>query len=259
MSQGNHRGLRDRLLQRQPLGVFWMSTGSIAIMELAASAKPDAIVIDAQHGLWDRLAIEHAVGLASRHVPVLVRTAENTPVAAGQALDAGADGIIVPLIEDAEAAARAVAAARFPPHGVRSGGGVRPVAQGFANYYAEADAGTVVGIMIETKRGVDNARAIARRPASISCRSGRAISHSRSALFHNPIPGLTTPAARSSMPAMRRAFRAGSSRTVPTVPSSAAPKATRLSSPQTISTLLLPDFPLLSTNSAPRRVGVARH
>lgn len=161
MSAGNHRGLRDRLKQRRPLGVFWMSTGSIAVLELAARAEPDAVVIDAQHGLWDRLAIEHAVGLASRHVPVLVRTAENTPVAISQALDAGANGVIIPLIEDAEAAARAVAAARFPPHGVRSGGGVRPVAQGFADYYADANAGTVVGVMIETKRGVDNVRAIA--------------------------------------------------------------------------------------------------
>ena len=47
-------GLRARLARNLPLGVFWMSTGSTAVMELAASAAPDAIVIDAQHGLWDR-------------------------------------------------------------------------------------------------------------------------------------------------------------------------------------------------------------
>jgi 2-keto-3-deoxy-L-rhamnonate aldolase RhmA len=161
MFTGNNQRFRDRLKRGQPLGVFWMSTGSIAVLELAARAKPDAVVVDAQHGLWDRLAVEHAVGLACPHVPVLVRTAENTPVAISQALDAGAEGVIIPLIDNADAAARAVAAARFPPHGVRSGGGVRPVAQGFANYYADANAGTVVGVMIETQRGVDNVRAIA--------------------------------------------------------------------------------------------------
>ena len=47
-------GLRARFARNLPLGVFWMSTGSTAVMEIAAEAAPDAIVIDAQHGLWDR-------------------------------------------------------------------------------------------------------------------------------------------------------------------------------------------------------------
>lgn len=156
--------LRNRLAQRLPLGVFWMSTGSAAVLELAAHAKPDAIVIDAQHGLWDRLSIEYAVGTVSRHAPVLIRTAENGVVAIGQALDAGAEGVIVPMIEDEKEAAAAVAAARFPPHGERSAGGVRPLGQDFANYYAQADAETVVGVMIETQRGVHNAVGIAGTP-----------------------------------------------------------------------------------------------
>jgi 2-keto-3-deoxy-L-rhamnonate aldolase RhmA len=156
--------LRNRLAQRLPLGVFWMSTGSAAVLELAAYAKPDVVVIDAQHGLWDRQSIEHAVGIASRHAPVLVRTAENGAVAIGQALDAGAEGVIVPLIEDEKEAAAAVAAARFPPQGERSAGGVRPLGQGFASYYAQANAGTVVGVMIETRRGVHNATGIAGTP-----------------------------------------------------------------------------------------------
>ncbi len=161
MFAANHGSLRDRLAQRQPLGVFWMSTGSPAVIELAAAAEPDAIVIDAQHGLWDRQTIEYAVGAARLHAPVLVRTAENSPVAIGQALDAGAEGVIVPLIEDERQAAAAVAAARFPPHGARSAGGVRPLNQGFADYYTQANAGTVVGVMIETEHAVQNAQAIA--------------------------------------------------------------------------------------------------
>jgi 2-keto-3-deoxy-L-rhamnonate aldolase RhmA len=160
----NQKSLRERLAKGEPLGVFWMSTGSVAAIELAAVAKPDAIVLDAQHGLWDRMSIEHAVGSGSRHAPVLVRTAENSAVAIGQALDAGADGVIVPLIEDTEEAAAAVAAARFPPHGVRSAGGVRALSRGFADYYAHANAHTVVGVMIETERAVENAAEIAGTP-----------------------------------------------------------------------------------------------
>jgi kynurenine formamidase/2-keto-3-deoxy-L-rhamnonate aldolase RhmA len=154
-------GLRARLARSLPIGAFWMTTGSTAVMEIAAGAAPDAIVIDAQHGLWDRQSLEHAVGLVSNRVPVLVRTAENSAIAIGQALDAGAEGIVVPLIETGTEAAAAVAAARFPPRGTRSGGGVRPLAHDFARYYAAANDRTVVGVMIETQRGVDNASAIA--------------------------------------------------------------------------------------------------
>ena len=156
--------LRHRIGQSEPIGLFWMSLGSPTIIELAAQAAPDAIVIDAQHGLWDRLTIEHAIGIASKTGPVLVRVAENSANAIGQALDAGAEGVIVPLIETDEEAAAAVAAARFPPEGVRSGGGVRPLGRDFGAYYMNAMQHTIVGVMIETLRGVRQAAAIANTP-----------------------------------------------------------------------------------------------
>ena len=56
-------------------------------MELAAGAAPDAIVIDAQHGLWDRQALEHAVGNVSSRMPVLIRTADASAIAISQALE----------------------------------------------------------------------------------------------------------------------------------------------------------------------------
>ena len=106
-------GLRARFARNQPLGVFWMNTGSTAVMEIAAEAAPDAIVIDAQHGLWDRTTLEHAVGLVSNRVPVMVRTADASAISISQALDTGAEGVIVPLIETDEQAAAAVSAARL--------------------------------------------------------------------------------------------------------------------------------------------------
>jgi 2-keto-3-deoxy-L-rhamnonate aldolase RhmA len=154
--------LRRRLAQQRPVGVFWMSTGSATVIELAVHAKPDAVVIDAQHGVWDRQTIEYAVGAVGQHAPVLIRTAENSPVAIGQALDAGAEGVIVPLIETEHEAAAAVTAARFPPDGARSAGGVRALGRDFASYLAEAKQRTIVGVMIETGRAVQNAGAIAK-------------------------------------------------------------------------------------------------
>src|SRR5947209_3165191 len=154
-------GLRARFARKSPIGAFWMTTGSTAVMEVAAEAAPDAIVIDAQHGLWDRTNLEHAVGLVSNRVPVLVRTGDASAISISQALDTGAEGVIAPLIETDAQAAAAVVAARFPPHGSRSGGGVRPLTRDFARYYAAANDRTVVGVMIETQRGVHNASAIA--------------------------------------------------------------------------------------------------
>ncbi len=138
--------------------------GSTTIIELAGAAHADAVVIDMQHGLWDRMSLEAALGAIAPGTPVLVRVAENAAPAIGQALDAGAEGVIVPLVEDGGEAAEAVAAARFPPQGRRSGGGVRPLAAGFFDYYASANERTAVGVMIETARGAENAAAIARTP-----------------------------------------------------------------------------------------------
>jgi 2-keto-3-deoxy-L-rhamnonate aldolase RhmA len=155
--------LRSRL-GRQPLAALWMAVGSTTVIELAGAARADAVVIDMQHGLWDRASLEAAVGAVAAGIPALVRVAENSGVAIGQALDAGAEGVIVPLIEDGGEAAQAVAAARFPPQGRRSGGGVRPLARGFHHYCAGANERTIVGVMIETARGTKNAAAIAQTP-----------------------------------------------------------------------------------------------
>lgn len=153
--------LRRLIGRNGPVGVFWMSMGTPAIVELALEAHPDAIVIDGQHGLWERRSIEETIGTIGERAPVLVRVAENSPFVISQALDAGAVGVIVPLIETAAEAAAVVSAARFPPHGSRSAGGVRPLGRNFPAYYQAANERTVVGVMIETAGGVEQAEAIA--------------------------------------------------------------------------------------------------
>ncbi|MBN9062731.1 MAG: hypothetical protein BGP06_15860 [Rhizobiales bacterium 65-9] len=152
--------LRYRLDKGETLGVVWLSLGSVALCELAARSRPDAIVLDMQHGLWDRLSMENAIGATPSDIPVMIRIAENTPLAIGQALDAGAEGVIVPLVETAKQARAAVAAAHYPPRGRRSGGGVRPLAD-FVDYVDGANRGVVVCVMIETEKGRKNARKIA--------------------------------------------------------------------------------------------------
>jgi 2-keto-3-deoxy-L-rhamnonate aldolase RhmA len=155
-----HRAnLRYGIASGRCLGVAWLAMGSVAMVEIVARSRPDAIVLDLQHGLWDRRDLEAAIGLVPPEIPVLVRTAENTAFAIGTALDAGAEGVIVPLVETAKQARKAVSFAKYPPHGERSGGGLRPLAD-FASYVAGSDK-IVVMVMIETARGVANAAEIA--------------------------------------------------------------------------------------------------
>src|SRR5437879_8839926 len=108
MFDPTRQSLRQRLKAGPALGMAWLTMGSIPVVEIAARTGADVIGIDLQHGLWDRLSLETAIAAAGS-TPVLARIGENAALAVGQALDAGAEGVIVPLVETAQEAARAVA------------------------------------------------------------------------------------------------------------------------------------------------------
>lgn len=141
----------------------WLSLGAPAVAEIAAESAPHAIVFDGQHGLWERTSLFTALGVAARTSTPLVRVAANVPHIIGEALDSGAQGVIVPLVESAAEAAAAVAASHYPPHGIRSGGGVRPLAA-MGAYVAACETQILVAVMIETRAGLENAAAIAATP-----------------------------------------------------------------------------------------------
>src|SRR5437773_9505071 len=92
-------------------------------------------------------------------VPV-VRVPWNDPATLMKVLDFGAYGVLVPLINTAEDAKKAVAACRYPPVGIRSSGPIRAVHYGGSDYVAQANDEIVVMGMIETKEGVANLDAI---------------------------------------------------------------------------------------------------
>jgi 2-keto-3-deoxy-L-rhamnonate aldolase RhmA len=160
MFESGRSHLRKQLAEGQTIGAFWLALGSLALCELAIRARPGAIVIDMQHGLWDRMSLEAVLGIIPPTIPALVRVEENSARCIGQALDAGAEGILVPLVDTAEQARAAVAAARYPPLGARSGGGIRPLGN-FVDYVEAANRDIILGVMIETSDGVGNAGTIA--------------------------------------------------------------------------------------------------
>src|ERR687891_150486 len=143
----------------------WLSVSHGFTAEVMARQGFDALVVDMQHGLTDMANLWPMLQAISQTdtVPV-VRVAWNEPAAIMKALDLGAYGIIVPLVNNAAEAAQAVAACRYPPVGMRSNGPVRAVHYGGADYVANANNEIVVMAMIETKEGIANLDAICATP-----------------------------------------------------------------------------------------------
>jgi 4-hydroxy-2-oxoheptanedioate aldolase len=130
-----------------------------------ATAGFDWVCLDGQHGAFDRGAVVAALARATdAWSPVLVRVPSHDAASIGAALDAGATGVIVPLVDDAEGAASVVRAALYPPNGGRSWGPMTPMWQRAAPSPAEADARTEVWVMLETATGLAAAPEILSTP-----------------------------------------------------------------------------------------------
>lgn len=130
----------------------WVVGPTIIGPEEFAQAGYDYVGFDVQHGYLD----DAAVALLLRrleHVPIAtaVRLPSADPAPIGRVLDAGADAVIVAMVESAEQAVAAVAATRYAPAGVRSFGPLR-ASLGVDTAALEAAAG--VYVMIETARGL---------------------------------------------------------------------------------------------------------
>jgi 4-hydroxy-2-oxoheptanedioate aldolase len=144
---------------------YWVTLDSPVSTERIARLGYDYVALDAQHGLLDYsglLAGLTAIDAAGRSVG-LVRVEANDPACIGRALDAGAGGVIVPLVDDAAQATAAVRSAKYPPAGRRSYGPVRSGLR-VGPAPADGDAGTVVLAMIETRQGLANVAEICATP-----------------------------------------------------------------------------------------------
>jgi 4-hydroxy-2-oxoheptanedioate aldolase len=151
----------------------WLMLNQPLVAEAVARAGFDAVVIDMQHGLSrddDLVGLLQAIGQTP--ATPLVRVPANEAAVIGRALDAGAAGVIVPLVSTPEEAARAVAACRYPPQGTRSYGPVRAslLADGAGGYgggaaYTDhANTHVICLVMIETAAGLANVDAICATP-----------------------------------------------------------------------------------------------
>lgn len=121
------------------------------LAEVMASLGWDSLTIDAQHGMIGQSdMIEMLQAISTTSLTPIVRLSANDPALIGQALDAGAMGLICPLINSPDEAAAFVAASRYPPHGVRSSGATRAMIYAGFDYGIAADSQVLRFAMIET-------------------------------------------------------------------------------------------------------------
>jgi 4-hydroxy-2-oxoheptanedioate aldolase len=143
----------------------WLSLANAYTAEALAALGFDWVCVDLQHGLLDYTDLTHLLPAVStsRATPI-VRVPWNEPYEIMKALDAGAYGVIVPMVNDREEAQRAVAACRYPPDGMRSFGPLRAALYGGRGYAAEANREIACIAMIETREGLENLEEIVRTP-----------------------------------------------------------------------------------------------
>jgi 2-keto-3-deoxy-L-rhamnonate aldolase RhmA len=119
---------------KEKLGAGGAALGSVVsitdpfVAEVMANAGFDFIIVDTEHCPFSIHQLQTTlIALRSSGQPVLVRAPWNDPVAVKQILDLGADGVIFPWISSREECAQAVAAAKYPPDGIRGWGPRRAI------------------------------------------------------------------------------------------------------------------------------------
>jgi 4-hydroxy-2-oxoheptanedioate aldolase len=154
-----HNRFKHALLDGRPQIGLWMGLGNAYCAEICAGSGFDWLVIDGEHSpntLTTVLAQLQAVAAYPAVEPV-VRVAWNDSVMLKQVLDVGAKTVLVPMVQSADEARAAVAAVRYPPHGIRGVGSALARASRWhriPNYLTEADAQMCLLVQIETPAGV---------------------------------------------------------------------------------------------------------
>lgn len=135
----------------------WLGIPSSYSAEMVARCDFDYVCVDVQHGLLDygdAWQMLQAINIGSG--TPLVRVPWNEPGIIGKCLDAGARGIVIPMVNTAAEAEAAVQACRYAPDGSRSYAGTRVVRQEGSDYFASANCDVAVIPMVETVEAVSN-------------------------------------------------------------------------------------------------------
>jgi len=140
------------------VGCF-LGLGSPHVAELLAHAGYDWLVLETEHSAVDIAQVEHMMmAVQNTNTIPIVRVPTAEPIGIQRALDAGARGILVPMVRTAADVQAVVDCTRYPPDGKRGFGPLR--ASGYfrqgEEYFRTANDNLLVSIILETKEAVDN-------------------------------------------------------------------------------------------------------
>ncbi|WKU07135.1 HpcH/HpaI aldolase/citrate lyase family protein [Micromonospora sp. HUAS LYJ1] len=156
--------LKAKLRSGEPQYGLLVSIPNPIVVEMAAYAGYDFVIIDLEHVMVNPESLENMIRAAeAADIVALVRVPDVNPKLILQVLDGGAQGIVVPHVESAEQARQLVRAARYGPVGARSLNAGRPGAFGkvdLVDYLARANAEIMLVPMIESRAGVANVEEI---------------------------------------------------------------------------------------------------
>ncbi len=143
--------------QDKPALGGWLSIGNSFSAEVMAHQELDWLCLDMQHGVIDyAAAVTMLQAISATSVTPIVRVPWCEPAMIMKMLDAGAYGIIAPLVNDRAEAEAAAAACRYPPRGIRSFGPTRAAYYAGFDYFAHANDQILCIPQIETVEALDN-------------------------------------------------------------------------------------------------------
>ncbi len=156
--------IKQKLRSGQPTFGTWLSLGDMLAARVLVRMGWDWLTVDMEHQPidWSQAANLFGAIADAGGIP-LCRVPEGTHFFIKRALDAGAWGVVVPMVNTVEQAKAAIAAAKYPPVGTRSvGGGMHSLNfdASSGDYYARANDEILVILQTESPQGVDNAEAI---------------------------------------------------------------------------------------------------
>lgn len=166
--------LRQKLARKATVYGAACYLGNPLTAEMLAQVDLDYIYIDQQHGFTSFETLVSMLRAVDRSfIAPIVRVRANDNGLIGQALDAGADGVIVPMVNTRKDAERAVAACRYSPEGNRSFGPIRS-SMTIGGNPSEVNERISCFIMIETREGLANVDEIAATPGLTGIYIGQA-------------------------------------------------------------------------------------
>jgi len=149
---------KQRLREGKAALGCWISIPAPEVPEILSLAAFDWFLFDMEHGPLNVTVLEGLLQTTSPKISPIVRVPNNDLVYSKQALDVGAHGIMVPMINDRASAAISVQNIKYPPLGIR-GTGARRASGYFTNqqdYLSTANEETMVVVQIETSESVSN-------------------------------------------------------------------------------------------------------